>query len=125
MLVPGWSLNYDMFFYALFALGLLVAREHLLAFRLTTLGDLMFIGLAFDPQFAPLKTYTDLRLLEFLLGVLLARYYLDMGFKGLAMLGLLLPAGLLLLAISPALPLPDLGKFPAGAIPAALIVIGP
>lgn len=124
VLVPGWSLNYEMFFYALFALGLLVAREHLLMFLLTTLGALMVIGLAFDPQFAPLRTYTDLRLLEFLLGVLLASYYLNMGFKGLATLGLLLPAGLLLLTISPALPLPDFGKFPAGAIPATLIVIG-
>ena len=124
VLVPGWSLNYEMFFYGLFALGLMLAREHLLTFLVATLGALVVIGLACEPQFAPFKTYTDLKLLEFLFGVLLARCYLDARFKGLAALGLLLPAGLLLLAISPFFPPPHLGKLPPWAVPAVLIVIG-
>ena len=110
VLVPGWSLNYEMFFYLVFAVGLLVARERLLLFLVATLGILVVAGLLLDPQPAPLKSYTDLRLLEFLFGVLLARLYLDMGFKGLSGLGILLPAGVLLLAISPALPMLEVGK---------------
>jgi exopolysaccharide production protein ExoZ len=124
VLVPGWSLNFEMFFYVMFALGLLVSRGHLLTFLVVTLGALVVIGLLFDPRFAPLKIYTDLKLLEFLFGVLLARFYLNAGFGGLAALGLLLPAGLLLLAISPSFPTPQLSKLPPWAIPAALIVIG-
>ena len=124
VLVPGWSLNYEMFFYLVFAVGLLVARERLLLFLVATLGILVVAGLLLDPHPAPLKSYTDLRLLEFLFGVLLARLYLDMGFKGLSGLGILLPAGILLLAISPALPMLELGKIPPWALPAALIVTG-
>jgi exopolysaccharide production protein ExoZ len=124
VLVPGWSLNYEMFFYLVFAVGLLVARERLLLFLVATLGILVVAGLLLDPHLAPLKSYTDLRLLEFLFGVLLARLYLDMGLKGLSGLGILLPAGLLLLAISPALPMLQLGKIPPWALPAALIVTG-
>ncbi len=124
VLVPGWSLNYEMFFYLVFAVGLLVARERLLLFLVVILGTFVVAGLLLDPHLAPLKSYTDPRLLEFLFGVLLARLYMDMGFKGLSGLGVLLPAGVLLLAISPALPMLQLGKIPPWALPAAFIVTG-
>ena len=50
VLVPGWSLNYEMFFYLVFAVGLLVARERLLLFLVATLGILVVAGLLLDPQ---------------------------------------------------------------------------
>ena len=77
VLVPGWSLNYEMFFYGLFALGLMS-------------GARAFVDLSRSNARSPcrhrigvrtaVRSIQDLHRLEaprIPLGVLLARYYLD------------------------------------------------
>ncbi len=66
VLFTGWTLNYEMFFYALFALGLLVMDElrRLIALSVTLVA-LVVIGAVSDPDGAVGVTYTSPLLLEF------------------------------------------------------------
>lgn len=72
LLVPGWTLNYEMFFYALFGLALLVPERFRVQGMIAALGTLVLIGLSvrLDPIGA---FYTAPLLLEFSLGMILAR----------------------------------------------------
>lgn len=72
-LVPGWSLNYEMFFYFLFGLSLLLGRFSIVFMSAALLGLclLSFVG---EGQSAAFHFYTAPVMLHFLAGVLL--YYL-------------------------------------------------
>jgi exopolysaccharide production protein ExoZ len=97
LLIPGWTLNYEMFFYAVFALGLLIRKP--LTIVCLTIPALAALGLAIHFTDPALKTYTDFKLLEFTAGVLLGLAFQRFSFKGLASL---LPVGLVpLLLINP------------------------
>ncbi|WP_066719279.1 acyltransferase family protein [Sphingomonas pituitosa] len=66
----GWTLNYEMFFYAVFALTLLMPRGRLIL--LTTLFALLvLIGALLRPTGAMETVYTDPLLLEFAAGAIL------------------------------------------------------
>lgn len=76
LLVPGWTLNFEMFFYAVFALCLVLPSQR----RATALGIVMLglvvtgaIASRFDN--AVLMTYTSPLLLEFALGALIGRWF--------------------------------------------------
>lgn len=76
VLVQGWTLNYEMFFYALFALSLfLPARSRLLAMT-SVFGALTLTGMLFSPQDPALATYTRPIMLEFLLGAFIGKWWL-------------------------------------------------
>lgn len=77
LLVPGWTLTFEAFFYALFALSLASAwtRRRQLAVIAASLGLLFAIGLLVQPQGAVALTYTSPLLLEFLGGVLIAAFW--------------------------------------------------
>ncbi|HMF51159.1 MAG TPA: acyltransferase, partial [Candidatus Saccharimonadales bacterium] len=66
----GWTLVYEMFFYAVLATSLLVRPFHV---QTLVIALVLFVmaGLIFDPQLRALKTYSNPILLEFLSGVLL------------------------------------------------------
>jgi len=69
LLVPGWTLNYEMMFYLLFALLLPLGRPLRQVSILTLLfGVLVLTGIATDPDSAIGQTYTDPILLEFVGG---------------------------------------------------------
>jgi exopolysaccharide production protein ExoZ len=72
VLVQGWTLQYEMFFYLLFAIGLVLSRRLQLALVTTALLGLSCIGLAAPSQHPVVHTYTDPLLLEFLAGIWLA-----------------------------------------------------
>lgn len=76
VLIPGWSLNYEMFFYVVFGLVLFLASRLL---RITILGlvlaGLVLLGIALQPAGALLSTYTNPDLLKFLDGIVLAVAY--------------------------------------------------
>ncbi|HVJ42080.1 MAG TPA: acyltransferase [Dongiaceae bacterium] len=71
LVVPGWTLNYEMLFYLVFWLGL-VARRPLIVTALL-LGSLIFSGLIFHPQNAVWRSWSDPLLLEFVAGLVLSR----------------------------------------------------
>jgi exopolysaccharide production protein ExoZ len=95
ILVPGWTLNLEMAFYAMFAIGLALRRPVLVASLLIV--AMLAIG-AFEGRAGALaSTWTSPLLTRFLAGMLIGRYYLARGFAGW---GMLLPLGVLGLIVS-------------------------
>lgn len=73
IMTPGWTLNYEMFFYALFA-GTLLLREN---YRFWSMAAMLSVLVALRPFAAPLTAgdfYTNSILLEFLMGMAIARF---------------------------------------------------
>ena len=97
-LVPGWTINYEMFFYALFALSMLFGDFRFRFMALTLSGLVLLGGLGW--QSAPMIFYTSTVIIEFLFGIAvyfaIARYELQ--WSRLTLLAVTL-AGFLLLAI--------------------------
>lgn len=95
-LVPGWTINAELFFYLIFGASFLVGRyRH--AVIVLTLFLLMAAGLVLAPNDAPGKFYTDPVLFEFGLGVTL--YFVNRALPALPAwlaLGMLLLSALLL-----------------------------
>lgn len=75
LLVPGWTLNYEMFFYALFAATLLVGRNWRVPIMVGTLSALVIAGYALHPNSAALQVYTNHMLLEFGAGMVIGRIW--------------------------------------------------
>jgi exopolysaccharide production protein ExoZ len=76
VLVQGWTLNYEMFFYVLFAALLPLSSGRRLAVMACLLIGLVVLGLVFTPESAVLKTYTSPLLLEFLIGAFIGKLWL-------------------------------------------------
>lgn len=71
----GWTLNYEMFFYVIFA-GLLLATKHSRPFFIgVILGGLVALGLAMKPDHPIARFYTDALLVDFAAGVFLGKLY--------------------------------------------------
>lgn len=103
-LIPGWTLNYEMFFYCLFCAALFLGRPLLMT--TVFIASLVCVGLVFDfSGNAILLTYTNPILVEFIAGVWVGRLYVlgrlnermavlfPLGFVGLMSLPLILPGG--------------------------------
>jgi exopolysaccharide production protein ExoZ len=76
VLVPGWTLNYEMYFYAVFACTLLLNLRYRFAALTVLLGSLVLAGLILGSLRGPVvATYTSLLLLEFLVGAVLGRLW--------------------------------------------------
>jgi exopolysaccharide production protein ExoZ len=90
----GWTLNYEMFFYALFALWMAAPRHLRLAGLVLTLGVLVVLGKLAGPFTTPVAAAcTSPLILEFAAGALLAHVWLRGGLR----LGLLQALSLILL----------------------------
>lgn len=72
ILTPGWTLNYEMFFYAVFAAFLFAPHRFQLWGLTATFVCLILVGLAFRPHDPVLATYTDALLGHFIAGVWIA-----------------------------------------------------
>jgi exopolysaccharide production protein ExoZ len=115
-LVPGWTLNYEMFFYAIFFVGLFIRRlTFIVAFLLIALTT---IGFIFPSSQALWKTYTDPLMLEFLAGFYVAKYRFVFAREWFISL---IPLGLLALGLSVFAPGPRILSW---GIPATAIVTG-
>ena len=76
LLVPGWTLNYEMFFYLLFACTLVLPARHRLAALAGACVALVAAGLAFGPfANAVARTYTSPMLLEFAAGAAIGTWW--------------------------------------------------
>lgn len=122
----GWTLNYEMFFYALFALAIGLDRRRAAAAILGTLALLSGAGLALSlPQ--PLATWSDPLLLEFGAGIALGLLRSEgVGLGGLLRIALAL-AGLSLFAVQDGVsldgePLAGLARALLYGVPAACLV---
>jgi exopolysaccharide production protein ExoZ len=78
LVAAGWTLNIEMFFYGVFALGLLVSFERRLALVAALLIALVFAGIPLSLPQAPPELWQITRpwMLEFVLGMLIARWWL-------------------------------------------------
>lgn len=122
LLGVGWTLNFEMFFYVIFALALALKRSPI-KFSLPIFIVLSVIGFWKTPEWPALTFWLNPLVLEFLAGMLIARACLN---------GLALPKGIAVAAvvIGFALLLTDFGYFDPWyrgfryGIPAALIVAG-
>lgn len=72
VLVPGWTLNFEMFFYLVFAICLLFPTLFRLLIITSVFVALVVFGQLSPGTSAPMITYTDPLILEFIAGVWLA-----------------------------------------------------
>jgi len=97
ILIPGWSLNYEMYFYLLFGLAMLIeSRAIRAAILIAALSGLVIVGYLYRPTDALVSTYTSSELLKFLDGVILAIIYKNGRIKNPILGCALIPAGILL-----------------------------
>lgn len=120
ILVPGWTLNYEIFFYGVFAASL--AFRHRLAVLASTLAMLVAAGYLLGPFAHPIaQTYTHPILLEFVAGAVIGHLWmadrLELPFPA-SIIGMLVGGGLLALRDSP--PLEDYTQL----LGAVLVVCG-
>ena len=80
LLVPGWTLNFEMFFYLVFALSLALPSRWRMVSLALAFAALVSAGLLFGPfDSAPARVYTSLIMLEFVAGAAIGRWWLRHG----------------------------------------------
>lgn len=77
VVVPGWTLNYELFFYFVFGLLLLVREKWRFAALFAAMTTIILICRFLPGGTTAAKFYSDPIIYEFLAGVLLAKLYLD------------------------------------------------
>src|SRR5207237_3643278 len=100
ILTPGWTLNYELLFYLVFGLSLLIP---LLLVRFIALAaifcGLVVLGVSLQPSGAILSTYLNPLMLEFLAGVVLAILAPYLARGGATPGALLIAAGMLWIGV--------------------------
>ena len=124
VLLQGWTLNFEMFFYLLFAAILLVPRRFQLFLLTGTLCGLGAIGLALRPHDAAFQTYTSPLFMEFLAGAWLSELARRGLFPGTKVALAMLILGLGGFAISLRGEAPEIWRFLVWGIPSLLVVWG-
>lgn len=76
VLVQGWTLNFEMFFYVVFAASLMLPRHRRLPVMAALFVSLVLTGLVTDTQNALFLTYTRPVILEFVAGMIVAKFWL-------------------------------------------------
>jgi len=80
ILQQGWTLNYEMFFYILFAISLAAPRQWRLMGLCAVLAALVLAGRLFGPFVGPVASvYTNSLLIDFIAGMVLAYLWLRAG----------------------------------------------
>lgn len=124
ILIPGWTLNYEMFFYLLFGASLFFSpRRRLPALALAFLF-LVLLGQWVTSDNPLLITYTDKLILEFFAGIIIGVFYM----RGFAMrpvmsISFMVAAIILLIGFETFL-LPGEMRIVTWGIPATLMVFG-
>jgi exopolysaccharide production protein ExoZ len=101
ILIPGWSLNYEMFFYFIFGITLLVESR---AFRAVTIGGILWtlvlLGLSLNLEGATAATYTSPDLLLFFDGIILAIIFRSYNVGSVVLGSILICVGVLSIRVS-------------------------
>jgi exopolysaccharide production protein ExoZ len=74
VVIPGWTLNYEMFFYALFGMGLLVEERRRFIVVAMLIGAALVAGMLLKQVVPPLGFYGSTLLFEFLAGVFIGSW---------------------------------------------------
>lgn len=98
--IQGWTLNYEMFFYGIFALAMAVSTAATFGIIVACLSALVALGLIFTPESAALKFYSSTLLLEFIAGMALGRIYLRWPIAPCGLVWALLAGGAIALYLS-------------------------
>jgi exopolysaccharide production protein ExoZ len=122
LVIPGWTLNYEMFFYVIFAVALFTARTMRLAILTFAIVGLVATGLILRPQGDLAAAYTDPIMLEFLAGVWLGVIWTSRISVGPALCLVLVASGVGLLALLSGAG--DVPRILEWGVPATLIVAG-
>jgi len=118
----GWTLNYEMFFYSIFALAVVLPRRLAVVAVTVALTAIVCIGFLFAlPQ--PLAFWANPIMLEFVLGCLLGLAYVEGARFGLSARIALVVGGLSLWGLLETLE-PGSPSFMTRGIPAALVLAG-
>lgn len=128
LLAQGWTLNFEMFFYVVFAMGLMLPASRRFGLLAALLPVLALLGLLLPDGLArraPVLSLFDPLLIEFLGGIVLARW-VEKGWKPGAMLGwAVLGLGAAALVFAPDPPAEgDWARLLLFGVPAFLIVAG-
>ena len=122
----GWTLNYEMFFYAFFTAALLLPRRLGLTLIFAGFGSLVVIGMLWKPSGPVLGLATNWLLLDFLLGIAIAWRLSSQGKLSRIQIAAAISTGIAALAATIVWPAPEEGplRFLLWGIPAALVVLG-
>nr|WP_281403161.1 acyltransferase [Sulfitobacter aestuariivivens] len=116
----GWTLNYEVFFYAAVALCMCSGRP--LRAVAILLVALVSAGAVFKPEHTALTFWTNPLVLEFLFGIALARLWQSGGPRpDIVWCGLCLTVGSVLMIVLDSMPMP---RVLAAGLPAMLMVAG-
>lgn len=123
ILIPGWSLNYEMFFYFIFGIAFLIKSDFRRAIVIGIfLWSLVLLGLWLKPETPVAATYTNPDLLLFLEGILLAIIYRAYNVDNVVVGLILIVIGVVSRAVGVT---SDFGLFESlMGLPATLIVAG-
>jgi len=116
LLVPGWTLNYEVFFYAIFALGL--KKKNIIFVIFTAIISCVVAGFLAKSRNPLWLTYTDPILLEFLAGVVIAKWSDSIVSRNSI---ILFPLGLILIGLSTFVNWP---RIICWGVPAVMTVVG-
>lgn len=75
ILKQGWTLNFEMFFYFVFGLSLFLRQEVRFRAVVYCFVVLSIVGMLIEYENAIIETYTSTNLLEFVFGMVIARFY--------------------------------------------------
>lgn len=123
ILIPGWTLNYEMFFYFLFGASLFLSQAARLPVLILTFLLLVSIGQWMPSDNALLITYTDSLLLEFLAGIIIGVFYMRGFALNPALARAVLAASIILFIGTETSILPGGARVVTWGIPAILLVI--
>lgn len=76
VLIPGWTLNYEMAFYALFAISLVFKDKYRLIFLTIIMFGLVALGFQLNSK-SVFSFYSDMIIIEFLVGVVLGYLFVN------------------------------------------------
>ncbi|THV22291.1 acyltransferase family protein [Peteryoungia ipomoeae] len=120
LIVPGWTLNFEMYFYFLFGLCLLIPQRLRIAAITALIGGL-FVLANLLPESTAGRFYGDTVIFEFVAGVLLGRVYKSGISFSPPVVALAVSLGFCLLLINDHLEF-DLPRLVSIGIPAAIII---
>ena len=128
MLFVGWTLNYEIFFYLIFALSLVFPKRGIGLVGISLiLGGLVTMGMVLHPKGVFASFYTDPVVLDFVSGIFLGFLYRYIpGQAGAGRKAMVLMFVVLSLAATILLPLlePKLSRILIYGFPASLVVFG-